>query len=212
MDILSELDALNVILRALGRMPVNSTDPADLTPDALFSLEELRYVNRFVQNQGWHWNTERSVKLVKDVSNKVPVTDDVSRLDNAKRAGPRMGGVDPIIRKDGDGIRKLWDKNAQARDENPFDFSKVSEVRVDLVRLLDFEDTPDSFRHYVTIRAARNVQARLISDPALYRFTLDDEARALTILAKDELDTSDANAMNQRWMHRRSPLDRLESF
>jgi hypothetical protein len=118
--------------------------------------------------------------------------------------------VDLTMRADA-GVMYLWNKLAQARDDDPFDFSQVSDVRVDLVRLLDFEETPDSFRHYVQIRAGRNVQARIISDPTLYRFSMDDEARALQVLAKDELDTSDSNALNQRWMRRRSPLDRLES-
>lgn len=209
---LTELEAVNGILRMLARRPVNSLDPADLVPDAAFALEELRQVSRQVQLVGWHWNTERSVLLAKDGNDRVPLTDDIARVDNAKRAGPRTPSVDITMRSDG-GVMYLWNKLAQARDEDPFDFSGVSEVRVDLVRLLDFEDTPDAFRHYVQVRAGRNTQARIVSDPALYRFSVDDEARALQVLAKEELDTHDANALMaagiNRWALRASPLDRL---
>ncbi len=210
---LSELEAVNTILRLLGRRPVNSLAAADLTPDAAFALAELQYVNRAVQLVGWHWNSERSVELTKDVNNRVPLTDDIARIDNAKRAGWRTLGVDLTMRARSDGLMYLWDKNAQAAGRDPFDFSAHDKVRVDLVRLLDFDETPDSFRHYVTIKAGRMVQARIISDPSLYRFSADDEARAQQVLAKEELDTSDANALTRSWIGRRqSPLNRLESI
>lgn len=209
---ITELEAVNGILRMLGRRPLNSLAADDLTPDGSFALQELRQVSRQVQLIGWHWNTERSVKMTLDGDDRVPLTDDIARVDNAKRAGPRMIGVDITMRFDGDQAY-LWDKNAQMRDEDPFDFSDVGEVRIDLVRLLDFEETPDSFRHYVSIRAGRNVQARIITDPSLYRFSQDDEARALQVLAKEELDTSDANALSQTWIGRRqSPINRLETL
>lgn len=209
---LTELEALNECLSLLGRRPVNSLLAADLTADAAFALAELRHQNRLVQLSGWHFNTEYSVKLTKDGSNRVPLTSDIARVDSAKRAGPSLGRVDIIMRRRSDGLMYLYDKSAAMRQEDGFDFSAHSEVWVDLLRLLDFEETPDSFRHYVTIRAGRAVQARLIADPALYRYSGDDEARALHVLTKEEFDTSDANALNQRWMRRRSPLSRLESL
>lgn len=197
----------------LGRRPVNSLAAADLVPDAAFALAELRTVNRQVQLQGWFWNIERSVKLTKDGNNRVPLTDDIARVDNAERGGGgRTYGVDIIARQHPTAGWCLYDKNAAARDQDPFDFGSVSEVRVDLLRLLDFEQTPDAFRHYVQIRAGRAVQARIITDPALYRFSQDDEARALQVLAKEELDTSDANAIPWWARRRQSPINRLESL
>ncbi len=210
---LTELEATNNILRMLGRRPVNSLAAADLVPDAAFALAELRDVNRQVQLQGWFFNIERGVQLTKDVNNRVPLTDDIARVDNCERGGAgRMYGVDIIARQHPTAGWCLYDKNAPSRDEDPFDFSNVSTVRVDLVRLLDFEHTPDAFRHYVQVRAGRNVQARIITDPALYRFSQDDEARALQVLAKEELDTSDANALPWWARRRQSPLNRLESL
>ena len=214
--VLTELEAVNAALRLLGRRPVNSLLPADLPPDAAFILEELRYQNRLVQEQGWHFNTENSAKLLKNASERVPIADDIARVDTAKRYGRTNFGIDPIVRVHPTDGRCLYDKTALTRDEDPFDFSHTSEVRVDLVRLLDFEETPSSFRHYITVRAGRAVQARIIADPTLYRLTLDDEARALQVLMKEELDTSDASALNARgirqWTRRRSPLGWLESI
>jgi len=216
-SVLTELESVNYVLSMLSRMPVNSLLAADLTPEATLALAELRYVSRLVQNLGFYFNTERSVKLLKNASNRVPVTDDVSRADNATRGGFRSSwGADIIIRRHPVDGRCLYDKNADSRNADPFDFSNHSEIRVDLVRLLDFDATPDSFRHYVTVRAGRNVQARLIGDPSLYRFSTDDEARALQVLQREELDTSDANALNapgvRQFTRRRSPLDRMGGF
>lgn len=213
---LTELEAVNTLMRLMSRMPVNSLNAADLTPDALFALQELRYTNKAIQAVGWHFNRENSVKLV-PTGGKVPLTDDIARVDNAKRWGYGYRGrsditmrVDPV-----DNVMKLYDRTATLRNTDPFDFSNQSEVRVDLVRYLDFEGTPDAFRQYVTIRAGRAVQARLVSDPAQYRFSLDDEAAALRLLGKEELDTSDANGLRAPgvWgtVARRSPIDYLES-
>lgn len=208
---LTELEAVNGILRMLGRRPVNSLSPADLAPDAAMALEEIRSTSRQVQLQGWYFNIERSAKLTKDVDNRVPLTDDIGRVDNAERSGPRMMGVDIVARRHSTAGWCLYDKNALSRDEDPFDFSRLSEVRVDLLRLMDFEDTPDSFRHYIQIRAGRQVQAAILTDPALYRFSQDMEARALQVLAKEELDTSDANALPYWAARRQAPIRRMET-
>lgn len=216
-SVLSELDSVNYILAMIARMPVNSLVAADLTPEGTLALAELRYVSRLVQNLGWYWNTERSVKLLKNVSNRIPLTDDISRADNATRGGATGSwGADIIVRRHATDGRCLYDKNADSRNADPFDFSNHSDVRVDLVRLLDFDAAPDSFRHYVTIRAGRNIQARLIGDPTLYRFSTDDEARALQVLMREELNTSAANALNapgvRQFARRRGPLGRMESL
>lgn len=213
---LTEHEAVNEILSLLGRRPVNSLLAADLTPDASFALAEVRHTSRQVQNVGWHWNTRYSVQLLKNGSNRIPLATNIARVDSAKRYGPRTFGVDPIMRSHPTDGMCLFDKLADARDADGFDWSNVDQVRMDIVELLDFEQTPDSFRHYVTIRAGRAVQARIIGDPALYRFSLDDEARALQILMREELDTSDANALHARgirsFTRRRSPLGHLESL
>lgn len=213
-SVLSELEAVNEILAMLARMPVNSLLAADLTPEAALALAELRHVSRLVQQLGWHWNSERSVKLPKNGSNRIPLTDDISRADNATRGGGSGWGADIIVRKHSTDGRCLYDKNAASRDVDPFDFAQFGDVRVDLVRLLDFDATPDSFRHYITVRAGRTVQARVVGDPTLYRFSTDDEARALQVLMREELDTGDANALNAvgRWARRRGPLGRMESL
>jgi len=212
---LSEIEAVNYCLSMLARRPVNSLAAADLVPDAAMILAELRHQNRLVQQIGWHFNTEYSVKLEKDVNDRVPLTADISRVDSAKRGGGgfvRSAWRLDLTQRAIAGAMFLFDKGASARQEDGFDFSTVSEVWVDLVRLLDFEETPDSFRHYVTIRTGRAIQGKLVTDPALYRFSLDDEGRALQVLQKEELDTSDASALNRRWMLRRSPLGRMESI
>lgn len=213
---LTELEAVNQVLTMLARRPVNSLLAADLTPDASLALAELRFMNRHVQLVGWYFNTDRSVKLLKNASDRVPLADDVGRVDNAERMGPATHSVDLIMRKHPTDGMCLYNKLADARDQDPFDFSTVETIRVDLVRLLDFDSTPDSFRHYVTVRAGRNVQARLLTDPTLYRFSTDDEARALQILQREEFDSSDANALNapgvRQFARRRSPLNYLESL
>ena len=140
----------------------------------------------------------------------------VAGLDLARLAARGGYGADIIVRSHPTDGRCLYDKNADSADRDPFDFSNHADVRVDLLRLLDFDETPDSFRHYVTIRAGRNIQARVIGDPSLYRFSTDDEARALQVLMREELNTSNANALHnpsvRRWAGRQNTINRMESI
>lgn len=213
---LTELEAVNEILGMLGRRPVNSLAADDLTPDAAFALRTLRFQSRTLQALGWHFNRENSVKYEPDLNDEIELADDIVRIDNAKRYGVQLGS-DLIMKADpaDGGQMKLYDKLADSRNLNGFEFT-AGEIRVDQVRLLDFEATPEAFRQYVTVRAGRQVQARLISDPTLYRFSVDDETAALILLKKEETDTLDANMLNEyragSAIRRRSPLDTLETF
>lgn len=213
---LTELEAVNEILGLLGRRPVNSLSAGDLTPDASFALRTLRFQSRSLQALGWHFNRECSVRYTPDVNGQCELANDIASLDNAKHYGGPCASSDLIMKADttDGGQMKLYDKLANLRNLDGFVF--VGDVWVDQIRLLDFENTPEAFRQYVTVRAGRATQARLISDPTLYRFSLDDEAAALRLLVREETNNTDANFLHEnnalRAVARISPLDLLENY
>jgi len=213
---LTELEAVNEILAMLGRRPVNSLAPADLNADAAFALRALRFTSRSLQALGWHFNRECSVKYTPDLNQECELADDIVSVDNAKHYGSQGGYSDLIMKADPNdaGQMKLYDKLGPLRNLDGFKFT--SPVWVDQIRLFDYESTPEAFRQYVAIRAGRATQARLITDPSLYRFSLDDEAAALRLLMREETANSDANFLHEsnalRAVLRLSPLDSLESF
>lgn len=202
----TELEAVNEILSLLGRRPVNSLTPPDVTPDAAFALQRLRWALKSILNLGWHWNREESVRFVPDGNDEVVIPDNILRLDSARkskggyRANSSLTGYyDLIMRVDpSDALMKLYDRHAEARNQDPFKFPELSEVRLDVVRALDFEEVPEACRQYATIKAGRAVQARLIGDPTLHRFYLEDELAARALLLKEETDTAQPNILNER--------------
>ena len=58
----TELSAVNAILGAIGQSPITSIANSQDNPEIAFIYNLLRDSNVDVQNEGWHFNTERHVK------------------------------------------------------------------------------------------------------------------------------------------------------
>ena len=68
-------------------------------------------------------------------------------------------------------------------------------IKADLTILLEFNELPQAARHYITIRAARVFQQRVIGSDTLGSFTEKDEARALRSMRRYESKTADYNIL-----------------
>jgi hypothetical protein len=55
---MTELEAINDMLSAIGESPVASLDEASGVADAQIALQLLRRASRWLQKKGWHWNSE----------------------------------------------------------------------------------------------------------------------------------------------------------
>ena len=84
----TELSAVNSILGAIGQSPVTTLgETADGTvtyanPEVSFIYNLLRDSNVDVQNEGWHFNTERHVEYTPDpITNKIAIGNNVLKLD-----------------------------------------------------------------------------------------------------------------------------------
>ena len=64
----TELEAVNVMLAAIGEAPINSLT-GTLPVDARIAQTTLNETNKDVQSEGWHFNTEIDVVLTRDASN-----------------------------------------------------------------------------------------------------------------------------------------------
>ena len=65
---LTELQAINQMLAAVGQIPVTSIDTDSnqnpTNPDVAMAMETLRQVSKEVQAEGWDFNKEYNVKIV----------------------------------------------------------------------------------------------------------------------------------------------------
>ena len=170
----SKLEAINVMLTAIGESPVN-TITSSTTTDVSIAVQILDNVSREIQSVGWHFNTDVNYKLAKNTSNEIVLPSNCLRVDNTHQDAD----LDLVERN-----RKLWD-----RENHTYTITK--DVRVNITWLLEFTEIPETARRYITIRAARIFQDRMLASETLHKFHQVDEIQALAALKEHEGDTRD---------------------
>ena len=69
---ITELDAVNILLAAVGEAAVSSLETAT-TVDVTQAKNLISNINREVQQKGWHFNTEWDVVLSLDSDSRIPL-------------------------------------------------------------------------------------------------------------------------------------------
>jgi hypothetical protein len=162
----TELSAVNSILGAIGQSPVTSIT-GNANPEISFIYNLLRDSNVDVQNEGWHFNTERHVEYTPDaVTNKIAIGSNVLKLDVSEG----------WIRREYDVVNRngyLYDKF-----DHTDDWSDVTTIDLDVVYLYEFENIPSVFQRYITYRASRMAATQLVANPELVKLLATQEAMA----------------------------------
>jgi len=175
----TELEAINIMLAAIGEAPVNSLT-GTVPVDVRLAQSTLTEVNKEVQSEGWSFNTEIDVTLTKDNSDQIALPQDVLRVDANIHQHPT---IDPIQR----GL-KLYD-----RLNNKFEFDE--DLICTVIYFRTFTEIPEPARRYINIKAARIFVDRLVSDDGLRTYTQQDEIRARAILMETDLSNGDHNIL-----------------
>lgn len=168
----TELDAINTMLSVIGEAPVNSLMGA-LPADVAVARNTLQETSREVQLEGWHFNSEDDFPLTPQADGTITLPPGVFRV-TLQEPDSR----DVIIRG-----RKLYDRSGHT-------FKFQEEIRGIIYRLLTFEELPEAFRWYVTIRAARKFQDRAVGSGDLHSFSGMDEANARVLAEREDTETA----------------------
>ena len=163
-DTETELSAVNSILGAIGQSPVTSIVKEN--PEVGFIYNLLRDSNVDLQNEGWHFNTERHVEYTPDSDGKIAVGSDVLRMDTTD------GWVDrthDVVKRNG----YLYDKYNHTDD-----FSDHTTIKLDIVKLIAFEDIPSVFQRYIIYRASRMAATQLVANAQLVQLLQLQEQQA----------------------------------
>ena len=161
----TELSAVNAILGAIGQSPVTSL--VFDNPEVQFIYNLLRDSNVDVQAEGWHFNSEKHVTYTPDsVTGKISIGNDILKMDVTE--GWRKRSYD-VVKRD----TYLYDKY-----EHTDDWSDHTEINLDIIRLLSFEDIPTVFKRYITYRASRIAATQLVANPQLVKLLGTQEAFA----------------------------------
>lgn len=178
----TELDAINTMLSVIGEAPVNTVEDNG-NVDAVMALQILHSTSREVQARGWHFNTEKSYPLTPDSDGFLVLPNTVLRADTVDTSSD----IDVVVRGN-----RLYN-----RREHTFQFEDA--VHVDMVILLSFDELPEPARHFITIRASRIFQERVVGSDSLSGFTQKDELRSFVSLQEMEADTADYNILTDSY-------------
>ena len=175
----TELEAVNIMLAAIGEAPINSLT-GTLPVDARIAQTTLIETNKDVQSEGWHFNTEIDVVLTRDASNEIALASNVLRVDPNIYQHPSVDAVQIGL--------KLYDRKTH-KYEFEEDLTSV------VVYFRTFEEIPEPARRYVMIKAARIFVDRLVGDEGLRSYTQQDEIRARSILMETDAANADHNIL-----------------
>jgi hypothetical protein len=167
----SQLESVNVMLGHIGESPIN-TLTGSLPISATTALAALNEVSKEVQSEGWHFNSEKNVTL-SPVSGSITVPTDAVQVDTDDKS------LDIIQRGS-----VLFD-----RANNTTTFTKS--IKVNLLRLLDWDSLPEEARRYITLRASRIFQGRTVGSRELEALIARDEYQARARLEESDYGSSD---------------------
>jgi len=173
-DTETELSAVNAILGAIGQSPI-TTVSGNANPEVSFIYNLLRDANIDIQNEGWHFNTEKHVNYKPDATtNKIEIASDILQMDVTD--GWKKRQYDVVKRTDGTtGKQYLYDKY-----DHTDDWSELSTdgIDLDVVRLFKFEDLPEPFKRYAIYKASTRAATQLVGNAQLASLLAQQEALA----------------------------------
>jgi len=187
----TELDAVNSILMSVGETPVNTLTVQ--SPEVAIAQKTLRQVCREIQAEGWSYNTENEYPIQLDTNNQCIIPNNVLQLDlNIFQHGKDYD----VVRRSDNGVMKVYDKKGHT-----FTFENCSKLYFDIVWMLDFEDLPQAFKDYVTIRASRVASNRMVNSQPSAKLLESDEALARASAIEYENRQADHNIFNDYQYH-----------
>jgi len=176
----TKLEAVNSMLSTIGEAPVNSLTSGLVDAETAETI--LNEVSRSVQAHGWNFNSEPDYTVAADTSGNVILPTEIIRADLANSETKYRSSKQEYIQRG----NKMYDKI-----KHSFNIGKA--LKLDVVVLLDFEICPEVARRYITVKAARIFQERVVSSDSLSAMNRNDEQEALFALQEMEGDNGDYN-------------------
>lgn len=180
----SELAAVNIMLATIGESPINALSSISGVPDAVTAQSILEEIAVVVQTEGWAVNEDNNWLFLPDVTGTITLPDNllqVTTVDQVTYDTAMRGG-------------RLYDKLNHT-------FTWTGDVAnygilLNTVTLMEFADLPQALRYYITVRAARVFQSRVVGSDTLKSFTSADEALARVNAKKYDADTGEFNFLS----------------
>jgi len=207
---MTELEAVNEMLRSIGETAVQGL--ASGQQDAAQAEEVLHQVSRRVQAQGWHCNTKRGVTITKNIENQFPLGVNVLKVDTVNPRGYRRQSYRPSAHINV-GMRRAADGNKFLLydiDRNSETWATLTELSVDIIEFLPYEDLTPLLQTYVHKAAGHQYQKTAVSSTVLWEFTREDVDEAQMNAIQEDAANEDFNVFRdtaaREVVYRNNPL------
>ena len=152
------LQSVNILLSSINELAINDdVELADII-EAQKASDVLEEVKKSVLSQGWDFNTDDDWEFAPDIDGYISIPANI--LD--------------ISSTDSDIVMRDWrlysKKNKSAKFEQA--------IKCKVIWDMDFNSISHALRHYITIRASRIFQYRMIGDGSQFDFSEEDEHHA----------------------------------
>jgi len=174
---LTKLGAVNIVLSNIGMAPVSTIDNDN--PMVSMASNIIDEVSLSLQSEGWVFNTEKGYPFTPDPNSEIVIPENVLSLDTND-----FQEQNPIIRQG-----KLYDKRRHS-----YEFDGKQEL--DVVWLFDFEDIPEAFKVYITMRSANLFAGRAVGSAEQVKFGEREEAQARAAMIEYECSQGDYNMLS----------------
>ena len=181
----SKLDMINVCLLSIGEVPLLEGTVVDTIivgtdADAAKRLVESTMIE--VQSRGWYFNLDYDFKLVPDINKFITMPPNVLRVDFGNNEDRHRYSI----------------RNGKIYDylEQTYIIEKI--LIADVIWLQDYSELPPEAYEYISLRASRKFQQKVIGSTETDTFTTRDEQDALINLQRRQLQSQDFTIMNHK--------------
>lgn len=164
---MSELEALNMLLRLIGSPPVN--DVTTNHPDAANARATLNRQRNQLQKRGWWYNLDYNLIYQPDIDGRIRIADEITTIIMEDKSLIKRG-------------KFLYDKQTQTYNIG------VSVCAYRTVRVLDWDDMPDVMQDYVAYKAGVQFVRDELEDAGKERSVEIDAQRAELAVKKQDLE------------------------
>ena len=181
----TKLEAVNSMLSTIGEAPVNSLTSGLVDAETAETI--LNEVSRSVQASGWNFNSEPNYTVAANVSGEVRLPTEIIRADLANSETKFRSSKNEYVQRG----NKMYDKIKHT-------YNIGTHLTLDVVVLLNYELCPEVARRYISVKAARIFQERVVGSDTLSAMNRNDEQEALFALQEMEGDNGDYNIFDDR--------------
>ena len=173
---MKELEAMNVLLRAIGSSPVNSLETPH--PDAANAKATLKRLRLQAQNRGWWFNVDYNVTFTQNETGEIEIPSYISSLKMLDRTYVKRGD-------------KLYDTVNQTYVIN------CDLVAARVIRMVDWDELPQAMQEYITYFAASQFVQDELEDSAKTAHFQEQAGMAMLDVKKQDLEEGQYNMFDR---------------